>query len=223
MTDLILVRHGETIWHAENRYAGRSDIDLTPRGLEQAAGLTRWAETAGLSGIWASDLSRARRTAEGCAEATGHELMIDPRLRELDFGEGEGLTGAEMEAAFPEARKAFQTDPAASPLPGGEDPFKAAERFVQCLYDIAEEQPNGRVLVVAHTTAIRLSLCRLLGIPLGEYRRVFPSLRNCALTTIRLQGQQAGLLEYNATAGPLTEPSVAGPPAASPASSPNQT
>ncbi|RAX44194.1 histidine phosphatase family protein [Arthrobacter sp. AQ5-06] len=218
MTDLILVRHGETIWHAENRYAGRSDIDLTPRGLEQASRLARWAGTAGLTGIWASDLSRARRTAEGCAEATGQELKIDPRLRELDFGDGEGLTGAEMEAKFPEARKAFQTDPAASPLPGGEDPFKAAERFVQCLHAMAEEQPDGRFLVVAHTTAIRLALCRLLGIPLGEYRRVFPSLRNCALTTIRLEGQQAGLLEYNTMVGPLTEASAGEPPAASPAS-----
>lgn len=217
MTDLTLVRHGETIWHAENRYAGRSDIDLTPHGVEQASQLARWAQTAGLTGIWSSDLSRARRTAEGCADATGHELKIDPRLRELDFGDGEGLTGAEMEARFPQARKAFQTDPAASPLPSGEDPVEAAARFVQCLHDISEEQPEGHVLVVAHTTAIRLSLCLLLGIPLSEYRRVFPSLRNCALTTIRLQGGPAGLLEYNTAAGPLIDPSAGGPPAASPA------
>ncbi|XAS67684.1 histidine phosphatase family protein [Micrococcaceae bacterium Sec5.7] len=219
MTRITLVRHGETIWHAENRYAGRSDIALTPRGVEQASQLARWAGTAGLTGVWSSDLSRARRTAEGCAETTGHELNIDPRLRELDFGEGEGMTGSEMEAKFPAARKAFQTDPAAFPLPGGEDPAGAAARFIDCLHDIAGEQPGGRVLVVAHTTAIRLALCRLLGIPLSEYRRVFPSLGNCALTTIRLDDGHAGLLQYNTPLGPLTEKSAASPTlAAAPAS-----
>ena len=69
MTDLVLVRHGETVWHAENRYAGVSDVALTPRGEEQAARLARWARTAGLVAVWSSPLSRARRTAQGCAGA----------------------------------------------------------------------------------------------------------------------------------------------------------
>ncbi|RVX44187.1 putative phosphoglycerate mutase [Nonomuraea polychroma] len=203
MTDLVLVRHGETVWHAENRYAGVSDVELTPRGHAQAAQLAAWAAGAGLSAVWASTLSRARITAEASAAKSGVALRTDARLRELDFGEGEGLTSAEMTERFPGARAAFEADPAGHPLPGGEDPHAAAARFVAALHDIAAADPGGRVLVVAHTTAIRLALCRLIGVPLGEYRRLFPRLDNCALTELRLrdEGGRAALLQYNSPIG----------------------
>ncbi|MEU7002898.1 histidine phosphatase family protein [Nonomuraea sp. NPDC046570] len=193
MTDLVLVRHGETVWHAENRYAGLSDIALTPRGIEQAATLAAWARGAGLTAVWSSTLGRARRTAE----ATGLGVRLDERLRELDFGQGDGLTAAEMRERFPEARAAFEADPVAHHLPGGEDPREAAERFVACLRDITAAHPGGRVLVVAHTTAIRLALCALLGVPLKDYRRTFPNLRNCAITEIRLEAGHTAFLQYN--------------------------
>lgn len=204
MTDLVLVRHGETVWHAENRYAGISDVELTPRGREQAAELASWASGAGLAAVWASTLSRAVITAETAAAKAGLSVRTDARLRELDFGQGEGLTSAEMKERFPEARAAFEADPAAHPLPGGEDPYAAAARFVAALGDIAAAHAGGRVLVVAHTTAIRLSLCRLLGLPLGEYRRLFPRLDNCALTELRLDEAGTGrvsLLQYNSPIG----------------------
>ena len=125
-------------------------------------------------------------------------LQIDARLRELDFGAGEGLTSAEMaETASPTPLTAFRADPVAHHLPGGEDPVKAADRFTACLHDIAEQHPDGRVLVVAHTTAIRLALCRLIGVPLSEYRRLFPFVRNCGLTELRLSDGQAAVLQFN--------------------------
>jgi broad specificity phosphatase PhoE len=197
VTDLVLVRHGQTVWHAENRYAGRSDVALTPRGLEQAAQLAVWAQTASLAAVWSSTLSRARITAEACSEAAGLPLEVDARLCELDFGEGEGLTSAEMTERFPDARAAFLADPVTHHLPGGEDPVSAADRFTECLGEIAEKHPDGRVLVVAHSSAIRLALCRLIGVPLAEYRRLFPTLRNCALTELRLRDGRAALLQFN--------------------------
>lgn len=197
MTNIILCRHGETVWHAENRYAGVSDIDLTPRGHDQAAQLANWAQTAGLSAIYTSTLSRAQATAEASAKVTGLSVQVDPRLRELDFGEGEGLTTAEMEQRFPKALAHFRADPAKHHLPGGEDAFEAADRFVDCLQDITKGHPDGRVLVVAHTTAIRLALCQLIGIPLREYRRVFPAIRNCSLTEISIRDGYVSVLEFN--------------------------
>ena len=195
MTDLVLVRHGETVWHAENRYAGVSDVALTPRGEQQAAQLAAWARTAGLAAVWSSPLRRARRTTEACA--VGLPLEVDTRLRELDFGDGEGLTSAEMTQRFPDARAAFLADPVAHHLPGGEDPVAAAHRFTECLHEIAGKHPDGRVLVVAHSSAIRLALCSLIGVPLTEYRRLFPALRNCALTEVRLRAGRVALLQFN--------------------------
>ena len=197
MTDLVLVRHGETMWHAENRYAGVSEVELSPRGLEQAAQLATWASSAGLSAVWSSPLGRALGTATPCADLAGLRLQVDARLRELDFGDGEGRTSQEIGERFPVEFAAFGIDPVANHLPGGEDPVAAAERFVSCLHDIADAHPKGRVLVVAHNSVIRLALCRLLGAPLGDYRRLYPAVRNCALTEVRLIGQQSTLLEFN--------------------------
>jgi broad specificity phosphatase PhoE len=197
MTRLVLVRHGETVWHRENRYAGTSDVDLSPLGRKQARDLAEWATTAALDGVWASTLSRAAETARVCAELTGTRLVTDERLTELDFGAAEGLTRPEMEARFPDAARDFQRDPVRHHLPGGEDPVRAASRFTSCLHVIAERHTAGRVLVVAHSTAIRLALCSLIGVELSRYRRLFPALGNCALTEISLDASEVALLEFN--------------------------
>jgi probable phosphoglycerate mutase len=197
MTDVLLVRHGETVWHAENRYAGVSEVELSPTGFVQAAQLAAWASSAGLAAIWSSTLSRALATAAPCADRAGLPLQVDARLRELDFGAGEGRTVQEMRELFPAAFTAFRIDPVANHLPGGEDPVEATERFVTCLRDIADRHEEGRVLVVAHTTVIRLALCRFLGMPLADYRRAFPVIRNCAVTEVRMIGEQPALLSFN--------------------------
>lgn len=202
MTLVTLVRHGQTVWHGEDRYVGSSDVALTPYGRSQAASLGRWAATADLTGILSSDLTRARLTAEECAAATGLGLTIDPRLRELNLGQFEGLTRAEMRERFPEAQKAFKSDPVTHHFPGGENPVVAADRFTAALHDATAADPHGHVLVIAHSTAIRLALCRLLEIPLGSYRRAFPVLGNCTLTTIRHKHGRTGLLCYNSPLQP---------------------
>lgn len=201
MTDLTLVRHGETVWHADNRYAGSSDVALTERGRQQAEQLAGWAKQAHLDAVWASPLVRARETADVVGRATGLSVRADERLAELDFGEGEGLTSAEMTERFGEARQAFQRDPVAHHLPGGEDPHHAVERAMACLAEIVAKHRDERVLVVGHGTVTRLVLCHLLGIELRHYRRHFPVVRNCGVTTLRWDGTDApaaaALLEYN--------------------------
>lgn len=198
MTHLFLVRHGATVWHAENRYAGSSDVALDPNGYAQAERLAAWASETKLAAIWCSPLTRARETAAAAARATGLVPRADKRLREIDFGQIEGKTMAEAEQLFPEEIRRFRADPATYPMPGGEDPHKAARRAVSTLRDIAVALPNERVLVVAHNTLIRLALCSVMGIPLARYRTVFPAVRNGALTEIRLEGENAALLQYNA-------------------------
>jgi len=212
VTHLVLVRHGQTEWHADNRYAGVSDVALTAQGVEQARQLAAWSASAGLDEIWCSTLSRAQLTARLCADSSGSPLHVDRRLRELDFGAAEGLTADDMQQRFPQALAAFHTDPVADHLPGGEDPEFAAARFTACLDDISRQHPDGRVLVVAHTTVIRLALCALIGVPLREYRRLFPSVRNCALTELSYSRGRAAVLEFNTPVQRVVVPDD-GPPA----------
>ncbi|WP_328743146.1 histidine phosphatase family protein [Streptomyces caniferus] len=207
MTDFLLARHGETVWHAENRYAGRTDVPLTDHGREQAAALATWAATAGLTAVHSSPLSRARLTAAPAAAACGLTAHTDERLYELDFGQGEGLTRDEMRRRFPERLAAFLADPVEHHLPDGEDPRRAAERAADCLADLAREQPHGKILVVAHSTLLRVLLCHLLGIPLADYRRVFPLLHNGALTEIRIENGRTALLSFN-TPAPAPAPAL---------------
>lgn len=207
MTTLHLARHGETIWHAENRYAGSTDVPLTDRGRAQAAVLADWALAVGISAVATSDLSRAVETGRAVSLIAGAPLVVDARLREVDFGEGEGRTRAEMAELFPEVLAAFIAAPATSPLPGAESGVAAAERGLAALADLVSgRDDDAQLVVVAHSTLIRLVLCRLLGLPLDDYRRRFPKLANTAVTTIEVAAEAsvaelergAQLLRFNA-------------------------
>lgn len=198
MTTLLLVRHGQTVWHEGNRYAGSSDVPLTDVGHEQAQALARWAATARLDAVWSSTLQRAIDTAAPAAEAAGLELRTDARLVEVAFGKGEGLTRSEMGVVFPDAVDAFLRSPASVPLPGGERGYDAIARAAAAFREICAQQPDGRVLVVAHSTLLRLVLCALLGIDPESYRQVFPNLRNATVTTLDLAEDGAAALDsYN--------------------------
>lgn len=203
-TRLFLVRHAETTWHAENRYTGSSNIGLTTRGFAQADALGRWARGARLDAIYSSDLTRSRLTAQPSAEATGLGVRIEPRVREIDFGRGEGLTRTEMATQFPEALAAFLANPGRSPLPGGESGVAGIARARPALHEIAAAHPGGRVLVVMHSTLLRLMLTDLLGINPDGYRKIFPETENCALNEILLgaePGDPAAIVRLNAPTG----------------------
>ncbi|MEU9476572.1 histidine phosphatase family protein [Streptomyces sp. NPDC048191] len=194
---LLLVRHGQTVWHAENRYAGVSDVALTDTGYAQAEALGKWAAAHPVDAVWTSPLSRAIATAEPACRALGLTARREPALRECDFGVVEGHTLAEFAARNPRAADAFRDDPVAHPFPGAEDPRAAAGRGTAALRRIAADRPGGRVLVVAHNTLLRLVLCSLLHIPLAEYRRVLPRLGNAAVSEIRVDGDHTALLSLN--------------------------
>ncbi|GGL69749.1 phosphoglycerate mutase [Streptomyces fumigatiscleroticus] len=196
-TTLLLARHGQTVWHAENRYAGVSDVPLTDIGRAQAEALGRWVARHPVDAVRTSPLTRAVATAEPACRALGLTAVREPALRECHFGVVEGRTLAEFEAVEPGLAAAFRADPVSCYFPGAEDPRAAADRGADALRRIAAAHPGERVLVVAHNTLLRLVLCRLLSIPLSEYRRVFPRLRNAAVTELRLDGDTAALLSLN--------------------------
>ncbi|MFI9587070.1 histidine phosphatase family protein [Streptomyces sp. NPDC052236] len=212
-TLLVLARHGQTVWHAENRYAGVSDIGLTPHGVAQAARLAEWARTARLDRIVCSPVPRALETAWPSARATGLTPAVEDALREIDFGVAEGRTIAELRSADPDMVARFLADPVTHHFPQGEPPAEAADRATAALRDIAAAHPGRTVLVVAHNTIVRLSLCRLMGIDLRSYRTVFPRLRNCALTEVSLPPGGIGTASLLAFNIPLA---LGGVPAVSP-------
>lgn len=201
-TRLLLTRHAQTVWHAENRYAGRgSDIDLTEAGRAQVQELAAWAKRQRLDAVGCSPVRRAVETARPCAEAAELVLQVIDDLREVDFGAAEGHTLDELRRVDPDMVRRFADDPAQHPFPGAERPAAAAARCAAALRDAAGQHPGGRVLVVAHNTLLRLGLCALLGLPIGRYRQLFPRLDNAAVTEITIPRDGSGpasLLTLNA-------------------------
>lgn len=197
MTTVHLVLHGETIWHVDNRYAGSSDIALTPKGIEQAEALAMWAKAFRPDVVVSSNQQRALDTAAPAVDALGLTLRVDARLRELDFGLAEGMTQEEMRAKFSSRLTEFLNAPADNPLPGGESPRTAVYRLRTAFDELCREHCGQHLLIVMHSTAMRLLLCDLFGLDLNAYRTTFPAVGNGALTTVRVQGQRSSLLRFN--------------------------
>ncbi len=146
MTVFALVRHGETDWNRTRRIQGATDIPLNDTGREQAAAAGRLLAGRAWSRIVASPLSRASETAEIIAREAGlGAIEHKPAFVERNYGEAEGLTGAELDARFPEG-----TD-----VPGRETREAVAARVIDGLHRLAEAHPGEAIIVVAHGGVIR--------------------------------------------------------------------
>jgi len=163
---LWLVRHGQTAWSEAGRYAGWTDVALTPAGEQQARDLRGRLPHGDGVAAWSSDLSRCRETAR----LAGLDPRLDARLRELDFGAVEGATWAELTPEVRVGLLAFDSFAA----PGGESVAQLEVRIREFLDGL----PPGRHIVVTHGGVIRL-LLRLAGqdgivAPVQVERMVWP-------------------------------------------------
>lgn len=150
VTSLLAVRHGETAWNRETRIQGQLDIPLSPLGAAQASRLAQALDGQGVDVIYASDLARARQTAEAVAQQLGLAVQLEPRLRERGFGLFEGLTWAEIETRWPaESERWRRRDPQFA-AQGGESLQDFYARAVAAVEVLASRHPGQTVLIVAH-------------------------------------------------------------------------
>jgi broad specificity phosphatase PhoE len=193
---LLLARHGQTEWHRENRYVSRTDIGIDETGREQARILALRAKEEAPALILSSPLNRALLTAGPAAEACGLEPKADERLRELDFGGWEGKTFGEILSQDPERAERF-LESAENGFPGGEPLEEGTQRIISVFEDLGRSHAGETVLIVAHNTLLRLGLCAVLGVPLGQYRRKFPRVVNGAVTEVRYGEGGGALYSFN--------------------------
>ncbi|WP_040834194.1 histidine phosphatase family protein [Nocardia brevicatena] len=164
---LILLRHGQTEWNADDRMQGQIDTDLTDLGRRQAKEAARELVSRKVIGIVASDLRRAYDTALILAESTSLEVVRDERLRETHLGGWQGLTSREFDADHPGARVAWRMDASYSP-PGGETKLEVGARalpVVRELYAERQDWPGATIILVAHGGLIAALTAALLDLP----------------------------------------------------------
>ncbi len=157
-TPLLLVRHGETPWNAAGRWQGHGDPGLSDAGRAQARELAEALVAEGGEAwhrVIASDLARARETAEVLASRLGLPLEFDARLRELDVGSWTGLRRDEIEERDPDVLRDFESgEPSVRPG-GGESRLEIRRRARDCVRDLVRRHARRRLIVVTHLGVIR--------------------------------------------------------------------
>jgi alpha-ribazole phosphatase len=168
---LLLVRHGETEWNKSGRYQGRSDIDLSAVGIKQVEALKKRLVKESIDAIYSSDLKRAVHTAQIIASGHNPELVICKELRELDFGEFEGLTFEEIEQRYPRSNWWTTQDPQEK-LSNGESVSQLTDRVSPFASKLRGYTGEETVLIVAHGGSLRALICLLLGFGLEHWWQI---------------------------------------------------
>src|SRR5512140_2223440 len=170
MTELWLIRHGQTDWNLEGRYQGQGDMPLNATGLAQAEAFAASLDGQRFAALYSSDLQRAFQTALAISRKTGLPILPEVRLREIHQGQWQGRTLDEVRAIYNESAQARREhiDPAAARAPGGESVLEVSQRMAAAADSIARAHPGQRVLVVSHGLALATLLCQAQCIPISE-------------------------------------------------------
>lgn len=193
MSELMLVRHGETEWSRAGRHTGLTDIPLTPEGVDQAAAAGALLAGREFALRLVSPLIRARHTAQ-LAGLT--DVDVDPDLVEWDYGGYEGVTTNEIRESVP--GWLLWRDGVVPGGPGhpGESIADVGRRVDRVLDRVRPVLAEGRdAVVVAHGHLLRVLTARWLGLPPRD-GRLF-KLETARLSTLGHEREEPVLLSWN--------------------------
>lgn len=173
-TRICLIRHGETPWNAEGRLQGHTDIDLNPRGLEQAeqVAIALQASQLQVDQLYSSDLKRAQDTAQAIVKKLNTSFITMPELRERNVGALQGLTVAEAPILKPDLWRAHIARTIDHELEGGESILQFARRIENALESIRLNHAGKTVILVSHGGCIDMMYRIATGQALDTPRQV---------------------------------------------------
>jgi phosphoserine phosphatase len=184
MTQLILVRHGQTTWNKVERVRGQVEIPLDDVGLAQAEATGKriahqWHPTS----VYCSPLVRAVQTAQAIAQRCGLQPNSVDGLNDLSFGQWQGLSPAEIQARWPEMARSWLSAPHTVNFPGGESLDILRDRAMAAVKHIVQTHGQQDVVLVAHTVVNRVILLAMLGLDNSHYWHIGQD--TCAINVIR--------------------------------------
>ena len=166
MSRLLMVRHGDTELNSAERLWGRTDVKLDALGIKQAERLRERLAKEKIDAIYSSNLKRALVTAEIIASKHQLNVITCAELREVDFGQLEGLTINEVDQRYPEVAEFRMKRSLEMKYPGGDSFIEFSKRVSRFLSRLEHHTAEDTVLIVAHSGVIRILLCRLLDMDL---------------------------------------------------------
>ena len=197
MATIYIVRHGQTVWNAEGRIQGHSDIELSEKGQEQAQSIARRLAGVPFDVAYCSDLSRTTQTARIILGERDIPLYPTAQLREYKKGVFEGLTEDEYRDRYPELYEASLVNDLDFAPPGGETIRQTSARMGAFVEDLQRNHPDDTALVVGHGGSLRAVIVALMALPLEANWKF--AMGNCALSIITTFHDNAVLRLYNDT------------------------
>ena len=168
VTTLSLIRHAEVEVSFQGVFGGCIDMDISPRGHEQAAALARYLKRKKFDAVYASPMKRVQQTLSPYANNGGPKPVIMPDLHEVHFGDWTGLTFAQVLERFGARASSWLDQLAAGTIPNAETATAYRERIEPCVREILKKHPGQHVAVFCHGGVIRQILSILLNLPLPK-------------------------------------------------------
>ena len=194
MSRLLLVRHGDTKLDNAIRFWGITDVELNAKGIRQAERLRDRLATEKINAAYASNLSRARVTAETIASRHRLDITTRDELNEINFGFLEGLTFEEISQRHPEMAEVLSRWAIKPKFPGGESLDELDNRVQKFLKILQKHQPEETILIVSHAGTLRLMICNLMGMGPERWRHMQLDLASLSIIETYPQGAILSLL-----------------------------
>jgi probable phosphoglycerate mutase len=194
MTDVIVIRHGETDWNVQGRFQGHLDVPLNALGLRQARRMAERLAQERVDVVYCSDLLRTRQTAEPAAALLKLPAAPDAGLREQHFGILEGLNFDEVRVRHPQHFAEWLRHDPDYALPGGESVRSFHARVVAALLGLAERHADQTLAVVTHGGVLDMLFRTVHGLPLQGPRTC--AIPNAGLNRLRVQGGRLEILNW---------------------------
>lgn len=169
ITRLYLIRHGQIDGYENIPVYGHTDVDLTEVGLMQLKHVSERLRLVDIGAIYSSDLKRSKTSAALISRYHDVPFYNLRELREMYFGDWEGLTLKEIQRRFPEELKKRQEDLANYQIPGGaESIVHFSSRITACFEEILSKHKGSDIAIVVHGGVTRIILCSALGLDLAN-------------------------------------------------------
>jgi probable phosphoglycerate mutase len=193
-TTLILVRHGETAWNAEDRMQGHEDIPLNDRGAVQAAALGARLARETFHALYSSDLKRALDTARCISDVTGCPIARDPRLRERHLGVLQGVLRHVAPDTVGDVYVRYRSSDPDYVIPGGESARQFAGRVLACVNHLVHRHSGETVVVVSHGGVLDQLYRHAMGMPISGPRAF--TLLNTSVNRVSVEAGRWSLGEW---------------------------
>ena len=194
MTELILIRHGETDWNVQGRFQGQIDVPLNAVGLSQAGLMAERLAQERVDALYSSDLLRTRQTAAPAAAKLALDAAMDAALREQHFGILEGMSFDEVQARHPDELAAWMRHDPDYALPEGESVRVFHARVVGAVRALAARHPGQRLAIVTHGGVLDMIFRTVHALPLVGPRTC--PIPNAGLNHLRLRGDELEIVRW---------------------------